>query len=42
MKGAKEKEKSVAASVEIENFSQKFEKEFSLVSIVSSGDSNIF
>ena len=42
MKGTKEKEKKIVSSAEIENFSEKFKKEFSLVSIVSSGDSNNF
>jgi hypothetical protein len=38
----KEKEKQVAASAEVNDFSEKFEKEFSLVSIVSSGNNNNF
>ena len=38
----KEKEKQVAASAEVNDFSEKFEKDFSLVSIVSSGNSNSF
>jgi hypothetical protein len=38
----KEKEKQVATSAEVNEFSEKFEKEFSLVSIISSGNSNNF
>jgi hypothetical protein len=41
-KKEKEKEKQVVASAEVNEFNEKFEKDFSLVSIVSSGNNNSF